>query len=238
MIKGSILTMYKDIYERPPSPAKYHNYKPFSDEIFTDASLESDVSEALSANTFTFDGSMPNIGEKQTDNEGEGVVYGKGAIDDGGKGRWRSGDVIRAGGGHGGGGGDGGDEGDEGDGGDGCGKEPTTTTHARVEVVKNGGRKAGKPSPYFSSGPTVLYSRFVGDAVPKWNYNTADLSVVASEDLARLKKEPLFRWVYVLALLKSSNPNAFRHLQDQHPSSSSLVVDSLSSLTVHNEMND
>lgn len=116
--------------------------------MLTDASLESDASEALSADSFTFDGSISDTGEKQS------------------------------------------------------GNEPTAATHARREVaVSVTGKKIKKPSPYFSSATTVLNSRFVGNAVPHWNYCTADLSVVASPDRVRLRKQPLFRWVYVLILM-------------------------------------
>ena len=213
----------------PPIRLEYPDHAPPGDEIFTDASLESDVSDALSANSFTFDGSILNIGEKKTDNEVEGEVYREGAVEDGGKGRWRWGDDFDAGWF---GGGDGGDGGCGGDGGDGGGGGPTATTYPKVEIVRKGGRKTRKPSPYFSSSLTVLYSRFVGDVIPQWTYATADLSVVASEDLVRLKKEPLFRWVYVLVLLESSNAYVFRHLQGQHPNFSSLIVGPLPSLTV------
>ena len=210
-------------YERKRALAEYPDHTPSSDEDFTDASLESDVSEALSANTFIFDGSIPGIGNKQRDDEEEGEVCEVGVVKDGGKGGWRSGRLPMLA-----------EGGDRENGGHGGGWDPNTTTYeyARVEVVKNRGRKARTPSPYLSSGSTVLYSRFVGDAVPQWDYCTADLSVVASDDLVRLKKEPLFRWVYVLLLLRSSNANAFRHLQGRHPNFSSLIVGPLPSLTV------
>ncbi len=130
------------------SPARRIRHRSSSEDILTDvSSLDSDSSEAVSANSFVFNGSISDIGEKQTENE------------------------------------------------------PTAITLATeiFERPVGGGRKAAPlpPSPYSTSGATILSSKFVGDAVPQWNYCTADLSAVASEDSFRLKKEPLFRWVYV-----------------------------------------
>ncbi|KAI4264289.1 MAG: hypothetical protein L6R42_000595 [Xanthoria sp. 1 TBL-2021] len=124
------------------APARHYDHDLPSDEMPTDASMESDVSDALSANSFTFDDSVSDVSEKQTD------------------------------------------------------KQPTAKMYASIEVAASlTGKNTEKPSPYLSSGPTVLYSRFVGDAVAQTDYCTADLSVVASTDLVRLKKEPLFQWM-------------------------------------------
>ena len=84
-------------HQEQGAPPRGHDYDFANDEIWTDASMESDVSEALSANSFTFDGTIPNIGERQTDNEGEAEVGGEGAVDDRGKNQWRRGRVVNAG---------------------------------------------------------------------------------------------------------------------------------------------
>lgn len=141
--------------------------------MLTDASLESDASEALSADSFTLDGSISNTAEKQP------------------------------------------------------GNEPTDATYASRELaVSVTGKKTERLSPYISSGSTVLNSRFAGDAVTPWNCSTADLSVVASKEPVRLRKQPLFRWVYVLILIfpESSSTNAFSHLQGQQQNLSSFIV--------------
>ncbi|KAL8928161.1 MAG: hypothetical protein Q9208_001871 [Pyrenodesmia sp. 3 TL-2023] len=156
-MRGSIERVERDLLRgrKSPSPARHYARRPLSDDVLTDASLGSDVSEAFSADSFAFDASNPDILKMQTDNEGEEKVCGEGAVEDKSTVRWASLGVDNAGadGGGGGGGVDGGD------GGDGGGGEPTATMYARIEAVKKGARKAAKPSPYLSSGATVLYSR-------------------------------------------------------------------------------
>ncbi|KAL8899237.1 MAG: hypothetical protein Q9207_006300 [Kuettlingeria erythrocarpa] len=130
------------------SAARDYGQGSSSEDILTDvSSVDSDSSEAVSANSFVFDGSISDIGKGQTENGPTALTWG------------------------------------------------TEIFERRVE----GRRKAPAlpPSPYSSSGASILFSKFEGDAVPQWNYCTADLSIVASEDSLRLKKEPLFRWVYV-----------------------------------------
>ncbi|KAI4182281.1 MAG: hypothetical protein LQ346_006621 [Caloplaca aetnensis] len=164
------------------SPARYYGHGSSTEEILTDASLDSDVSEAVSANSFVFNGSISDIGEGQTENGPIAIALAA--------------DIF--------------------------------------EKPVGGRRKAtaGPPSPYSSSGATIFSSKFIGDALPQWNYCTADLSVIALEDPVRLKREPLFRWVYVLVLLESSNANAFSHLHGQHPNLSSFIVGRLTSSAV------
>lgn len=197
--------------QREPSRGRRSHGRRSSEEILTDESLDSDVSEASSANSFVFDTSISDVGEQQATNEDEGAIRDESKIP------WAWEDVDNAGASGG------------GAGGDGVEGEPTVTTYAMVEAVKKRGRKDGKPSPYLSSGSTILYSRFVGEAVPQWNFCTAELSVVASADPVRLKTQPLFRWLYVQVSLKSSDTNASRHLQAQLPNLSSFIVSHLSS---------
>lgn len=155
------------------SPIDYSDNGSRSDETLTDGSLESDASEALSADSFAFDDSISDMTQKQTVEAPAGPVQ--------------------------------------------CGDKPAESMT---------GKKGDKPSPYNPFTTTVLQSRFVGDALAQWSC-TAELSVLAPRDSVKLKKQSLFRWVYVLVAFDSSIADSLRHLQGQHPNLSSVMVSRL-----------
>ena len=153
-----------------PGRRQSYDYGPHRNVDFNHVSSDSDVSDAVSANSFTFDGTEVDASETRTENELKARNLG-----------------------------------------------------SRLVATSSTGRKTEKPSPYHASSLTVLSSRFIDDAVLHGEYYAADLSVIAPVNPFESRKQPLFRWMYVVALLQHPLTNASRHLQGE-PNFSSLIV--------------
>ncbi|KAL8981624.1 MAG: hypothetical protein Q9205_003648 [Flavoplaca limonia] len=101
-------------------------------------------------------------------------------------------------------------------------KHTATTFGGRDITTSLTGRNTDRPSPYSASSLNVLSSRLIGEDV-MYGHWTAALSVIAPDSPFQPRKQPLFRWMYVLALLEHSLSNVSRHLQGESNFSSFIV---------------